>query len=200
MTKNLVMIVAFVALLLGAIFLIGPSGGKGPGKEELIALDSNMKGGKALLRVYGRRPPLPDIEITDEAGNRLTLGDIVAENTGQSLLVNFWATWCVPCRVEMPDLDALQAARGGDDFRVIVISVDRGGLTASRKFLDETGVTNLDLYYDEKGVLAKAMKTIGYPTTVLVTGQGQQFGLLTGSAHWNSQSARILIDRLVIDE
>jgi len=200
MTKNLIMVVAFVAALLGAIYVIGTldtaqdkeiSGNK----DRLVLLDSGLKSGSALFNIYGRQPAVPDIEITDEAGNILTLNDL----KGQNLLVNFWATWCVPCRVEMPELDALQAARGSDDFKVITISVDRGGLEASRKFLDDIGVKHLALYYDEKSRLARKMKTIGYPTTILITKAGKQFGLLTGPAHWNSASAHALIDQLIAD-
>lgn len=195
------MVVAFVAVLLGLLFFMGPvENGDASRKAELIAVDSSMKGGKALFNMYGTRPDIPDVVIKDEAGNSLTLNELIARNKGQSLLVNFWATWCLPCREEMPDLDALQAARGNDKFKVIVISVDRGGVKPSRMFLDKIGIQHLDLYYDEKGILGTAMKTIGYPTTVLVNKKGKQMGLLTGSAHWNSASAYALIDRLLSDE
>ncbi len=201
MNKNLLMIVAFVVLILSGIFLLGPTDNiDDPRDVELISLDSSMQGGKVLFRTYPDRPAIPNIRIRDEAGNPITLNDIVQENPGQSLLVNFWATWCFPCREEMPDLDALQTRRGGDNFRVVLISVDRGGVKPSRMFLDKIGVKNLDLYYDEKGILGTAMKTIGYPTTILINKDGRQVGLMTGSAHWNSQSAHALIDRLLADE
>jgi len=195
------MIVAFVAILIGAIFLIGPADNVDASRKgELISVQSSMKGGKVLFRTYATRPAIPNIRIRDEADNVITLNDIIEKNKGQSLLVNFWATWCFPCREEMPDLDALQAARGNEDFKVVVISVDRGGIKPSRLFLDHIGIKNLDLYYDEKGILGTAMKTIGYPTTILINKTGRQFGLMTGSAHWNSASAYALIDRLLADE
>ncbi len=197
MHKNLIMVVAFVAALLGAIYIIGPvDTGLDTKKDEFFPLDSGLKNGTALFTIYGVQTELPVTEITDEAGKILTLDDL----KGQNLLINFWATWCVPCREEMPELDALQAARGNDDFRVIAISVDRGGLEISRAFLDEIGVQHLDLYYDEKGTLARKMKTIGYPTTILITKAGKQFGILTGPAHWNSAKAHALIDRLIADK
>lgn len=201
MNKNLLMIVAFAAIILSAIFMSGPPDkAKSSHDEELISVDSSMTGGKVLLRTYPNRPAIPNIRIRDEAGNALTLNDIIEKNPGQTLLVNFWATWCFPCREEMPDLDALQAVRGGDDFKVILISVDRGGVKPSRMFLDKIGIKNLDLYYDERGILGTAMKTIGYPTTILINRQGKQMGLMTGSAHWNSPSAHALIDQLLVDE
>jgi len=191
------MVVAFVAALLGAIYIIGPADtGPDAKKDEFFPLDSGLKNGTALFNIYGVQTELPVTEITDEAGKILALNDL----KGQNLLINFWATWCVPCREEMPELDALQAARGNDDFKVIAISVDRGGLGISRAFLDEIGVQNLDLYYDEKGTLARKMKTIGYPTTILITKAGKQFGILTGPAHWNSAKAHALIDRLITDK
>ncbi|PCI33866.1 MAG: hypothetical protein COB54_02375 [Alphaproteobacteria bacterium] len=206
MTKNLFMIVSFVALLLGALLLFGTGNqtesltASTQYKEELISVDSSMKGGKVLFRTYANRPAVPDVMIQDEAGNSLTLGDLINKNKGQSLLLNFWATWCLPCREEMPDLDALQAARGNDKFKVITLSVDRGGLKPSRLFLDKAGVKQLELYYDKKGKLGTAMGTIGYPTTILINKNGRQMGLMTGSAHWNSASAHALIDRLLADE
>lgn len=201
MNKSLAMVAAFAALVIGAIILTGPKDKADTSREvELITLDSSMQGGKVLFRTYGDRPAIPNVRIRDEAGNVITLNDIVQKNPGQSLLVNFWATWCFPCREEMPDLDALQAERGNENFKVITISVDRGGLKPSRMFLDKIGVKNLDLYYDEKGILGTAMKTIGYPTTILINKNGKQVGLMTGSAHWNSPSAHALIDRLLLDE
>ncbi|MCF6215335.1 MAG: TlpA family protein disulfide reductase [Emcibacter sp.] len=197
MHKNLILVVAFVSALLGAIYIIGPTDtGLDAKKDEFFPLDSGLKNGTALFNIYGVQTELPITEITDEAGKIMTLNDL----KGQNLLINFWATWCVPCREEMPELDALQAARGNDDFKVIAISVDRGGLESSRAFLDEIGVQHLDLYYDEKGTLARKMKTIGYPTTILITKAGKQFGILTGPAHWNSAKAHALIDRLITDK
>lgn len=194
MTKNLSMIILFIVVLILGLYFISPEkAADGVAKAELIPIDSSMKKGKALFSIYHPTIAVPDIEIKDEQGNSLTLQDL----SGQNLLVNFWATWCIPCREEMPELDALQAARGNDDFKVVIISVDRGGVEASRKFLNDIGIKNLDLYYDEKGVLARKMKSIGYPSTVLVTKDSEQFGILTGPAHWNSGSAHSLIDRLI---
>ena len=190
------MVVTFVAVLLGALYFLSPVvDPNATSKTEFVMLHSSMKGGKAPFNIYHPQPSVPTIEISDEAGNILKLDDL----KGQNLLINFWATWCVPCREEMPELEALQLARGNDDFRVIIISVDRGGLAASRKFLDDINVKNLDLYYDAKGVLARRMKAIGYPTTLLITKSGKQYGHLTGPAHWNSPSAHDLIDRLISD-
>jgi len=81
-----------------------------------------------------------------------------------------------------------------------LVSVDRGGLSKSREFLNELGVENMTLLYDKKGALARKMKTIGYPSTVLINKAGKQFGILIGPANWNSDSAHGLIDRLIADQ
>jgi len=191
------MVVAFVSALLGAVYIIGRTDTvPNAPQDALFSLDSALKKGTALFNIYGVQPELPLTKITDEAGTIMTLDDL----NGQNLLINFWATWCVPCREEMPELDALQKARGTDNFRVLAISVDRGGLQTSRAFLDEIGVQHLELFYDEKGTLARKMKTIGYPTTILITKTGKQFGILTGPAHWNSDKAHALINRLLADK
>lgn len=206
MNKTLILILSFVFLLFASLYFVGPSDKaetitqEEKAQEEFFTLDSDMKSRAALFKIYGDRPALPDIAVTDEKGQSLTLNEMIEQNKGQRLLVNFWATWCVPCREEMPELDALQATMGNEDFKVIIISVDRGGLEPSRKFLDEIGIKNLALYYDEKGILARKMKAIGYPTTVLINKDGKQFGILTGPAHWNGARAHTLIGRLIADQ
>jgi len=197
MKKNLILVVGFVSLLLGAVYIFSPKdAAEITAKTEFVPLESSTKSGRALFSIYHPRLETPAIKITDEKGNILTLDHF----KGQNILVNFWATWCVPCRKEMPQLDALQAALGSADFKVVIISVDRGGLAASRAFLDDIGIKNLDLYYDKKATLARKMKTIGYPTTILITKAGKQFGILTGPAHWNAPSAQALITRLMADK
>src|SRR4051812_26859229 len=87
---------------------------------------------------------LPEISFTDGAGQPHTLGDF----KGKVVLLNIWATWCAPCRKEMPTLDRLQAALGGAHFTVVALSIDRKGMGAVKKFYNEIGVTHLGLYND----------------------------------------------------
>lgn len=143
----------------------------------------------ALFSIYPSPLPVPDTAFLNEAGESVRLGDF----KGKTLLVNFWATWCLPCREEMPELDQLQAEMGGDDFQVMVISVDRSGLEGSRAFLDDINIQHLDLFYDKRGKLARQMKAIGYPATILIKPDGRQHGMLLGPASWNSPAARTLI-------
>ena len=112
---------------------------------------------------------------------------------GRVVLLNLWATWCLPCRKEMPALDRLQAALGGPDFEVVALSVDRGGAAASKKFLDAAGATKLALYVDPTARLANEFKAIGLPATILIGRDGREIGRLLGPAEWDADDAKTLI-------
>ncbi len=121
-----------------------------------------------------------------------------ADLSGKTLLVNLWATWCVPCRVEMPELDRLQAEAGGDDFAVVPISLDLNDFDKPRAFYDEVGLTHLPHYQDETLKLFNDLKgsgiAFGMPVTMLVDRQGCARAVMNGPAEWASADARRLID------
>jgi thiol-disulfide isomerase/thioredoxin len=100
---------------------------------------------------------------------------------------------CAPCRKEMPALDALQKELGGDRFEVVALSVDRQGAAASKKFLDETKVTNLKLYVESTARSIGTLRATGLPTTILIDREGREIGRLAGPAEWNSADAKRLI-------
>jgi thiol-disulfide isomerase/thioredoxin len=116
---------------------------------------------------------------------------------GKTVLVNFWATWCVPCRAEMPALDRLQAAMGGDAFTVATINLDVQNPERAKAFLEEIGVHNLPLYADPTMAVFNDLKkrglAIGLPTTLLVDAKGCGVGIVEGPAEWDSWDARALI-------
>ena len=116
-------------------------------------------------------------------------------------LVNLWATWCGPCRREMPALDRLEAALGGDDFAVVPISIDTGGRDRPAQFLEETGVAHLPLYTDSSTEIFEALKTrglaIGLPVTVLIDRAGCRLGHMNGPAEWDSEDAHALIEAAI---
>ena len=118
--------------------------------------------------------PVPEVEFTDLEGGTHRLSDW----KGKAVLLNFWATWCAPCREEMPSLDALQAQRGGDDFAVLTIASGRNPPPAIRKFMDETGVENLPVLTDERMALARAMGVMAMPVTILIDAEGVVLGRL----------------------
>ena len=126
--------------------------------------------------------PLPAIVFADGEGKTGSLADL----RGKFVLLNIWATWCVPCRKEMPTLDRLQPKLGGPDFEVIALSIDRGGADAVRKFYAQIGIRNLAITLDAKGEAPFKLGTVGVPTTLLINREGQEIGRLIGAAEWDS--------------
>jgi thiol-disulfide isomerase/thioredoxin len=140
--------------------------------------------------VFRKEPEaLPEIKFQDAEGKERTLADW----RGKVVLLNLWATWCLPCRKEMPSLDRLQAALGSDKFEVLALSVDRKGLDASRKFLSETKVERLALYVDSTARATSDLRVVGLPATLLLDAQGREIGRLLGPAEWDSEDAKRLI-------
>lgn len=125
--------------------------------------------------------PVINVRYLTEDGSRGDMEDF----RGKVILVNVWATWCVPCREEMPTLDALQAELGSDDFEVVALSIDRAGPPVVRRFYDEIGVTNLKMYVDQTMLSMTALRAVGLPTTILINAQGQELGRLVGPAEWD---------------
>ena len=113
------------------------------------------------------------------------------------VLLNFWATWCSPCRREMPALDRLQAALGGPDFEVVAVSLDRGSDEGPAGFLKETGVTHLQLYHDGSVRAGAAFNVFGMPTTLLIGRKGEILGRLVGPAEWDDASAQALVEAAI---
>jgi thiol-disulfide isomerase/thioredoxin len=158
-----VAIAAAIALVAG-VYLMGTgeskvaAGGSGGIGKELAT------GTMAAFVFKPQRRPVPEVKFTDAAGKSLTL----AGWKGRIVLVNLWATWCAPCRKEMPALASLQSDMGGKDFEVIAISVDRKGVEKSSEFLKEIGVTALTLYADPSTEALNTLQGVGLPATVLI--------------------------------
>jgi thiol-disulfide isomerase/thioredoxin len=144
--------------------------------------------------------PVPDLAFLDDEGTERRLSDW----RGQVALVNLWATWCAPCRYEMPALDNLQSELGGDDFEVVAINIDMGDADKPKQFLDEIGATRLAYYADPStGVfreLKAAGRAFGMPTTLIVDRDGCELGHLAGPAEWDSEDALALIRAAVAAE
>jgi thiol-disulfide isomerase/thioredoxin len=155
----------------------------GPGRNALSQ-------GQMAAFVFRKVPePLPAFTFQDGTGRERTL----AEWRGKVVLLNLWATWCAPCRKEMPALDRLQGELGSDRFEVVAISVDRKGLEGARKFLDETKAGRLALYADPSARLASTLRAVGLPATLLIDAEGREIGRLLGPAEWDSDDAKRLI-------
>jgi thiol-disulfide isomerase/thioredoxin len=150
------------------------------------------KGEVAAFRVASEPDQLGGISFLGPDGAKMTLADL-----GGTRLVNLWATWCVPCRTEMPTLDRLEGALGGDDFKVVTINIDLNNEERARAFLDEIGIENLAFYSDPTTGVFRDLKSrglaLGLPTTILVDGDGCEIGGLQGPAEWDSEDAKALI-------
>jgi thiol-disulfide isomerase/thioredoxin len=140
--------------------------------------------------VFRKSPEeLPEIKFQDASGKERTLADW----RGKLVLLNLWATWCVPCRKEMPGLERLQRELGSDQFEVLAVSVDRTGVNGARKFLDDAKIAGLALYADGTARMAATLRAAGLPATLLVGRDGREIGRLLGPAEWDSEDAKRLI-------
>jgi thiol-disulfide isomerase/thioredoxin len=147
--------------------------------SEAIAGDS------ALLRMHASPRPLPELAFVDGKGKPVTLADF----RGRTVLLNVWATWCAPCREEMPSLDRLQKTLGGPGFEVVALSIDAGGAPVVKRFYDEIGIRSLAIYVDPGMRAAGQLAAPGVPTTLLIDRTGRELGRHAGPAQWDSPEA-----------
>lgn len=148
-----------------------------------------VAGQVANFILYDVPGPASAIAFTDEAGRPKSIEDF----RGQAVLVNFWATWCVPCKREMPSLDRLQAALGSPEFQVLPLSQDRIAAEKVRAFYTETEISALPLYVDPTGASQRAFLVTGLPATVLIDASGRVVGRMIGPAEWDSPEAIALL-------
>ncbi len=139
---------------------------------------------------------LPDVPFQDGEGKDVSLKDW----RGKIVVVNLWATWCAPCKVEMPTLDRLQATLGGADLAVVALSLDRTGPDAPRKFLEGGDMKNLPLFIDDSGEAGFKLKAAGLPTTLIIDKEGREIARLAGTAEWDSAAVIALLRRLMAGE
>ena len=133
------------------------------------------------------------LSFVDRTGKEHAL----SEWKGKVVLLNVWATWCAPCRKEMPALDQLKSDLGGPAFDVLAISTDRGGPDKAAAFFDENKVTKLEVLNDNKAAFNQALRVIGMPTTLLIDKEGREIGRLIGPAEWASPEAKALIQAAI---
>ncbi|WP_284255871.1 TlpA family protein disulfide reductase [Acidocella aquatica] len=129
--------------------------------------------------------PFPALDFKTESGSSISLKTF----RGKFILLNIWATWCAPCREEMPTLDRLQSTLGGPHFQVVPVSIDTGGLAPVRQFYTEIGIKHLRIYLDTSGDIMQALNLDGIPATFLINPDGRQIGQLEGGADWDSPSS-----------
>ncbi|MEW5961964.1 MAG: TlpA disulfide reductase family protein [Pseudomonadota bacterium] len=151
------------------------------------------KPGQGKLAAFVRKAvpePVAEFPFLDGEGNARTIRDW----RGKVVLLNLWATWCWPCREEMPSLERLQKALGSDRFEVVAVSVDRTGLKGAKEFLGTIRVDALKVYADPTARAASQLRAIGMPSTLLIDVEGREIGRLIGPAEWDSPDAKALIE------
>lgn len=165
------------------------------GEEGVPAAASTTKPADKLEKfiLHDTPRPLEDMVFTGPDGQPLTLESF----EGKVVLLNIWATWCAPCRHEMPSLDRLQQQLGSDQFEVVALSVDRTGLEGVKRFFKETGATDLKAYVDPTTKLLKPLKVEGMPTTLLLDRKGREIGRLTGPAEWDTAAAKEIVAKAI---
>lgn len=141
------------------------------------------------LVMHDQPNPVPALDFTDAGGAPLSL-DVFRDRT---VLLNVWATWCAPCRKEMPSLDRLQAEMGGPAFQVVALSIDGGGLDPVRAFYREIGLDHLGIYLDPPSASTRVLNVLGIPTTLLIDRAGREVGRATGPVEWDSAEIKAAI-------
>lgn len=166
-------------------------------KAKAAAIGDAAQGDVAAMVPLDEPILMPEHEFINPDGSANSLSQF-----GEKvLLVNLWATWCAPCREEMPALSELQSAKSGDDFEVVTINIDRGDRAKPQGFLSEIGVDNLPLYQDSTMGIFNALKkqgiAFGLPVTMLLDENGYIVGSMNGPAHWSSEDAFAYVDAAI---
>ncbi len=140
--------------------------------------------GALPLVMHAQPLPLPQLQVLDGGGRPVELASL----KGKVVLLNIWATWCPPCRQEMPSLDRLQSLLGGADFQVVALSVDAGtkGMDLVKSFYASSGITQLAIYQDADATAVFNLKVVGVPSTLLLDRQGREIGRMSGTAEWDA--------------
>ena len=174
----------YTALCAGAIMV-------GTSAVADLAAAADLREGDMKKLIFHEEPK-------DTSTAAFTLADSAGEASledyrGKYVLLNFWATWCAPCRKEMPQLSELQTEFGGDTFEVLTLATGRNSPTGIKKFFDEIGVDNLPRHQDPKQKVASEMGIFGLPITVLIDPEGREVARLRGDADWASDNAKAII-------
>ena len=179
--------VAIVGIAFQASTLLAAEG------EALRALDLRADGSPVLNLVVNDGPlEPPPIAFVDEAGGKLSLADY----RGKTVAVHFWATWCFPCRAEMPTMDALQRELG-DELIILPLSLDRSGAEFVRGYYEEHGLVTLPVMIDEKMAAGRALRVHGIPATVFINGEGAEVARVLGDRDWSDPDVVELVRHII---
>lgn len=169
--------------------------GLGANAADTAALAALRQGDMIKLTLTAPGTTIPEGTLLDEGDGEHPL----TEWRGKYLLVNFWATWCAPCRAEMAALDRLQADLGSDRFAVLTIATGRNPVPAIHKFFAEEAITHLPILRDPRQAFAGQMGVMALPVTVLIGPDGTEIGRVTGDAAWDGPEAKALIAAMIAE-
>ncbi len=194
---------AAVVAVVAGIYGIGrlrsnPADAACRGAVETAARIAPLAHGEVAALAVAHTPfRVPPLAFKDAEGHDRTLADF----RGRTVLLNLWATWCVPCRREMPALDALQAKLGGPKFQVVAVNIDTRDPEKPLAFLKQIGVTHLSYFADESAEVFEDLKTagkaFGMPTTLIVDPKGCEIGDMAGPAEWASDDGVKLVSAAI---
>jgi len=160
---------------------------------DTAAIEALREGNMRKLMFHQTAVDSSDAVFFAEDGSEMTL----AAYEGQYVVLNFWATWCAPCRQEMPQLSALQDLMGGDDLQVVTIATGRNPAPAIDRFFAEIEVENLPKHTDPRQSLSRSMGVLGLPVTVVLDREGNEIARMQGEADWSSDSAIAVMEALI---
>ncbi|MFV2053881.1 TlpA disulfide reductase family protein [Aliiroseovarius sp. YM-037] len=163
------------------------------GATDKAALEAMREGMMQKLVIHDAPVGGSDATFTDPDGGEHSLADY----EGKYVVLNFWATWCAPCRKEMPSLDRLQADLGGDRFEVVPVATSRNPLPAINRFFEEEEIVNLPILLDPDRALAADFGAFSLPVTVILNPEGQEIARLVGDAEWDGESAMAIFNALL---
>ncbi len=169
--------------------------GANAASADIAQIEALRDGQMKKLTFHSAPKPVADVELVDAEGAPHRL----SEYNGKYVVLNFWATWCAPCRHEMPSLDRLQAELGSDNFAVVPVATGHNPVPGIKRFFETAEIQNLPILRDPKQEMARHMAVLGLPITVILNPEGQEIARLRGDAEWDSDSAKAILRALMAE-